>query len=174
MRGKVVVLAPAALAFALVVSACGGTGNAASGSGSAAASDASRNDAQLKFARCMRDHGVEIEDPKPGSGGGFRLAIRGNRGDEKKLEKAQKECQKLAPGGFREPTPEEQEKFRDAALAFARCMRAHGVDMPDPEFEGGRTKVTMRGERGDEKKIQAAEKTCQKLMPKPPTQEEGS
>src|SRR5919109_1855174 len=25
---------------------------------------------------------------------------------------------------------------RDAALAFAQCMRDHGVDMPDPQFSG--------------------------------------
>ena len=25
----------------------------------------------------------------------------------------------------------------DAMLAFARCMREHGVDMPDPDFSGG-------------------------------------
>lgn len=174
MRGKRAVLAPAALTLVLVASACGGRGNAASSGGDANASDASRNDAQLKFARCMRDHGIDIEDPKPGSGGGVRLAIRGKLGDEKKLEKAQKECQKLAPGGFREPTPEEAEKFKDAALAFARCMRAHGVDMPDPQVDGGRTKIMIRGDRGNEKKVQAAQKACEKLMPGPPTEKEGS
>ena len=40
-----------------------------------------------------------------------------------------------APGGSADPsasalTPEE------AALAFAQCMREHGVDMPDPVFSG--------------------------------------
>ena len=29
---------------------------------------------------------------------------------------------------------EEQEKFKQAALANARCMREHGIDMPDPQF----------------------------------------
>src|SRR4051794_32085321 len=37
--------------------------------------------------------------------------------------------------------PAEKDKAKtspeDAALAFARCMREHGVDMPDPDTGGG-------------------------------------
>ena len=29
---------------------------------------------------------------------------------------------------------EARQEMQDAALAFARCMRQHGVDMPDPTF----------------------------------------
>src|SRR5687768_16812828 len=31
----------------------------------------------------------------------------------------------------------------DAMLAFARCMREHGVDMPDPDTSGGNGVVTF-------------------------------
>ena len=42
---------------------------------------------------------------------------------------------------------EQQQEFKDAALAHARCMREHGIDMPDPTFDadGG---VEMRIARG--------------------------
>ncbi len=150
-----------ALSLAIVASGCGGSSSAASAGGGSSTS-ADRNDAQVKLARCLREHGVDVEDPAPGRGGA--IGIRGKRGDEQKLEQAQKACQKLVPGGFKEPTPEEQEKFKDAALAFARCMRAHGVDMPDPKFDRGRVSVSVRrqGPKFDE-----AQKACQKLMPQP-------
>lgn len=145
-----------ALPLALVASGCGGSSEAASGGSS---SSEARNDAQVKFARCMREHGVDVGDPTPGQAG---IVIRARPGDEQKLEKAQKACQKLVPGAFKEPTPEEQEKFKDAALAFARCMRAHGVDMPDPQFDGGRVRslIPRQGPRFEE-----AQRACQKLMP---------
>ena len=61
---------------------------------------------------------------------------------------------------------------RKAMLNFARCMRENGIDMPDPQFNGGR--VTMRaggpGKGGDPQKMQAAEKACAKYREavKPP------
>jgi hypothetical protein len=69
-------------------------------------------------------------------------------------------------------TEAEQETFRDAALANARCMRAHGVDMPDPTFsEDGRATVTItrkgRAGRGpDDPAFKAAFEACKDTMPK--------
>jgi hypothetical protein len=56
-----------------------------------------------------------------------------------------------------------------AMIAFAGCMRKNGVDMPDPQFDGGR--VMMRGPRNvDEGKMRTAEKACAKYRDsvKPP------
>lgn len=47
--------------------------------------------------------------------------------------------------GSRTPDPE----FQDAMLEYAECMRDNGVDMPDPEFEGGGGVVMRRGSPGD-------------------------
>src|SRR4051812_45316762 len=45
--------------------------------------------------------------------------------------------------------PAEKDKAKtspeDAALAFARCMREHGVDMPDPDTSGGGGVVKFGG-----------------------------
>jgi hypothetical protein len=65
-------------------------------------------------------------------------------------------------------------KNRKAMLDFARCMRSNGVDMPDPQFEGGR--VTMRaGSKGmAPEKMRVAEKACAKYRDavKPPEMSE--
>ena len=54
----------------------------------------------------------------------------------------------------------QEAKNRKAMLDFARCMRANGVDMPDPQFNGGR--VTQRMKGGNPDKMRAAEKACAK------------
>jgi hypothetical protein len=164
MRSTTIVLASAALALVILASGCGGSGNAATGGGSGNSSAANRDDAQLKFARCLREHGVDVEEPKPGRTGA--IGIRGKPGDEKKLDKAQKACQKLVPGGFKEPSQEEQEKMRDQALKFARCMRAHGIDVPDPSTSG-RGVIMKVPRQSDKRKVEAAQKACEKLLPGP-------
>ena len=60
------------------------------------------------------------------------------------------------------PTPDPQK----AMLAFAQCMRAHGVDMPDPGVGGN---VTIGGGPGnpvDQATMEAAQKACQSKLPK--------
>ena len=57
-------------------------------------------------------------------------------------------------------TQTQEAKNRKAMLDLARCMRENGVDMPDPEFSGGR--VTQRMKGGNPDKMRAAEKACEK------------
>ena len=139
-------------------------------------------EAALQFAKCMRDHGVDVPDPvsidSPGgkTGGGVAIQINGgpngsNPIDSTTLDAANKACQPImenAAGSFDPPSPEEQEKAKEQALAFAKCMREHGVDMPDPQFTdtGGITQVfgatTGSGPPSDKdpKALQAASEAC--------------
>ena len=58
----------------------------------------------------------------------------------------------------------------EAALAFAECMREHGVDMPDPQVgSNGEFRVTVESGPGslDMEEMQAAQEACQDLMPGP-------
>jgi hypothetical protein len=71
------------------------------------------------------------------------------------------------PGGGKQLSPEEQDKI----LAFARCMREHGVDMPDPDFSSGGVTFGIGGpdqksgiDPGSET-FQEAQRACQSLMP---------
>jgi hypothetical protein len=56
----------------------------------------------LKFAGCMRSHGVpKYPDPEVGSGGGMKQTINPNDGvdpSSPQFQAAQKACQKLVPG----------------------------------------------------------------------------
>jgi hypothetical protein len=50
-----------------------------------------------------------------------------------------------------------------ADLAYARCMRQHGVDMPDPKPDGS---VDTRRVSPDDPKFKAAERACPGFRPK--------
>jgi hypothetical protein len=72
----------------------------------------------------------------------------------------------LTACGAEEPASEgdRRTEAREAMLAFAKCMREQGIDMPDPQFDGGR--VTQRGpeERVSPEKMEKAEGACRKYM----------
>ena len=158
-------LVAASLAFA----ACGsGDPEATAGSGD---QQAKFREAGLKFARCMREHGVDMPDPKAGPGGGIML--RGpdiGPEDKSKMDAAQKACQKYLES-VRPPelSKEQEQKFKDRALKFAQCMREHGIDMPDPQFEGGGG-MTQRMNEGIDPRSQRfrdATEACSKYGGKP-------
>lgn len=130
--------------LALTLAACGDepSGNA-SESDSASAQD--REDAMLEFARCMREHGVDMPDPEPDGG----MVIQGEPGDEEVIEAAQEACQEhledTLPEGVGPDIPAEQ---KEALLAAAQCMRDRGWDVPDPQFDGGRVTQRMEADAG--------------------------
>ncbi len=158
----------------LALAACGdpgtGPGIATADGGatpSASASNAASEGDPVKFVECMRRYGIDIE-MESGGPGKSAVKIEGKPGDEGKLDQAQRACREFAPdggpGGGAPLSAEDQEKF----LAFARCMREHGVPMPDPEFEGGGVKLKI-GEPGraelDRGKVEAAQKACRSILP---------
>lgn len=136
--------APAALAvvvaLTVITAGCGGTGsggdNAVAG-GTAGSNGSGAGSARAKvvrFAECMRRNGIgAFPDPDPSGALSIDAVANGSSVDTSSaaFEHALGTCKDLEPSGFtgHERTPEEQK----AALAFARCVRAHGVrDFPDP------------------------------------------
>jgi hypothetical protein len=165
------------LALALAVVACGGGGkaNGVASLGGAnkptatttAGSSHDDRQAALAFARCMRQHGIDMPDPKF-SGNGISQEFTARRGgngpDSPKFKAAQQACQKYLPNGGQptKPDPQEQQQM----LAFARCMRQHGINVPDPGASGG---IEVKGGPGsvkpDSPTFKAAEQACQQYEP---------
>jgi hypothetical protein len=140
-----------ALAAAVALSAaaavgCGGAGKAAQDTGatSAKASAGDQDRGLLRFARCMREHGVDFPDPRRDASG--QLVFDAPAGGD---QAAQKACQRFVKGGFaggpsdgrssaRAPSQAQVQKQLDQAVRFARCMRRNGVrSFPDPKTQGG-------------------------------------
>jgi hypothetical protein len=51
-------------------------------------------DRQLKFAQCMRRHGIDMPDPKPDGG----ITIRMGKAGGDRVEKAMRACRQFTPG----------------------------------------------------------------------------
>lgn len=147
-RDRVIAIVLALCALGLV--ACGG------GSGGAASSGGGRanEEAALAFAECMRAHGVEVEDPKQGT----NLTV-GDAGDPV-TKKALAACKgKLGDAG-QELDAAEGEEFKEGWLAFAKCVREHGVDMADPTFQGN-GKVLLDQSATSSPAFESAREACQ-------------
>jgi hypothetical protein len=118
----------------------------------------------LKFAACMRANGIDMPDPDPSSGGGGLRSLRTQNIDQAKLSAALAKCQQYRPNGGQgnQADPQRQQQLE----ALAKCMRDHGVDVPDPDPNTG-----FRGMTGQLQALQsdpdwnAAMTACQSLMP---------
>jgi len=145
---KISLLAIAALP--LILTGCGsGSPHAKSSSSTNAA------DQGVKFAQCMRQHGVPMADPTNGQ---IRIQMTGGPQDQSKMDAAQQACKQYAPklnqaGG-------QSAQDRDHALKLAECLRKHGFNVPDPQ-PGQGMKITSTGDPQSGAKIDAAMKTCQ-------------
>ena len=167
-------LAVLGLGLALALAACGGSpdgdrvaslsGGGATGTTNGTAKTAKDpQQAALDFAKCMREHGIDMPDPQVDEQGRVRVRVGGPGGgarpDPKKLDEAQKACGRLMGGGDGPGQIDPEE--RDAMVAFARCMREHGIDMPDPTGDGlVMRKDDDRGPDPSSEQFQAAEKAC--------------
>lgn len=155
------------------------SGDATTGAGQEAGEPPDEIDMQeaaLEFARCMREHGVDMPDPQFEGDGGVLIQAGGpgDAIDPEQMEAAQEACEPIMEevrGQFEPPDPEQLEQMKQAALEFAQCMREHGVDMPDPQFgEDGRvTQVIGGGRLGesgdgpapiDSERFEAASEAC--------------
>jgi hypothetical protein len=115
----------------LCLAACGG-GSAGRQAGSTDTTARSGVNQGVKFAGCMRAHGVP-NFPDPSASGGIGITPgSGLDPQSPAFQAAQKACGKLLPGGGPGARKPPEAQFQ-AGLAFARCMRAHGLPrFPDP------------------------------------------
>ena len=148
------------LCAALVLAACGGSsggGSSASGGGANSGggeSAADEEETQLEFAECLRAQGIEVEDPKPGES-----LVVGDDGDPA-AKKAIANCDHRLGIAGQELSPEEAEEFKEGWLAFAKCVREHGLDMADPTFQGN-GKVLLDRSATASPAFESAREACQ-------------
>lgn len=172
----------AAVAAATATTFVGVAALATACGGDKASADASnrdrRMDAALEWAKCMREHGADVPDPKVGPNGLLRIGPRpGNaeRAPDVVMMRASRSCDHLLRRGGpgRGLSATEQRRLQEQALKFARCMREHGIDIPDPKFnsEGGSFTIPLReGEGPGSPAFDKAQQVCEKNGGGPPLQ----
>jgi hypothetical protein len=98
--------------------------------GSSSSKNANLTEKLRKYAKCMRENGVDMPDPGPDgtlTGSGTGTAVEPGSKEEKAFEK----CREYEPQGddLPEPKPEDLKVMRE----YAKCMRDNGVSQfPDP------------------------------------------
>jgi len=95
----------------------------------------------LAYASCMRDYGIETDDPQFDINGDliskpdFKAAMKKGQGGEA-FTSAQEACGHLLMAVKPVLDLALQAEQTDKALAFAACMREQGLDWPDPAPDG--------------------------------------
>jgi hypothetical protein len=143
------------------LAACGG-GDSPGRSGN---SEADFRKAALRHARCMREHGIDMPDPT------FDRKVQMDvpqSASKQAMQRAEDACSKyLEAVRGPEPTAEQEREFRENALKHARCMREHGINLPDPTFSDGRVQMRLPAGLGpDNPRFQEAASKCSKYDPK--------
>lgn len=160
------------VATSILLAACGGpripgvanqgsttTTTAVANGGGTPASD------NLAFAQCMRAHGV-ANYPDPNSSGNIakeslqQLGVSASR-----YASALNACKHLLPGGGSGPTPAQLQYEKALGLSFARCMRSHGVPLPDPDSSGRIPDPASFGVNQGSPKFEAGNTACAKYRP---------
>ncbi len=143
-RRRAVVLTLGAVGVVLAAAACTGnapssalpgvTGGTDPSSTPSATASLDPEDAMLQWARCMRDHGVDVPDPVDG-----KVTVDGKGLTEEQMKAAESACARWQQ--MAEPQDDGHELSEEEKQAFldqAQCMRDRGWNVSDPEFEGGR------------------------------------
>jgi hypothetical protein len=129
---------------------------------------------EVRFAECLRSHGLP-DFPGPSSNGTFHISSSsGAVPGSPEFQAALNACRKFMPNGGAAPSPAQQAKMLAQALQYSECMRSHGItDFPDPHSSNGRVGFSINAGAGSDldpnaPQFQAAQKACQKLLPGPP------
>jgi hypothetical protein len=121
---------------------CGSSGNNDSGVASAggngkasSAPSADPTNDPLKFAQCMRSHGVDVPDPDPNGGGYQAMAQAVRKAPKDKRNAALNACQKYLGGVIAEKN---SPQYQDAVVKYVKCLQQHGAKIDDPDPSTGR------------------------------------
>lgn len=157
LRAKRASLAVALLSVGVLVAACGaGTTSSTPAGDSSASVQYTR---AFTYARCMRQHG-EPDFPDPHNPGGFSTgALAQLDTASRQFVSANNTCQRSLPNDG-QPTVTELQHTIKAGLRFARCMRAHGVNLPDPGISGTHLTINLANVNTDSPQYNAAGHLC--------------
>lgn len=134
---------------------------------------AASEEAMLAFVQCLRDQGIDVADPTVDADGNLQLPpIQFTVGpDDASTEPQLSEfedliapCEEFLAGVVLEGPPQGATEFEDSLLEYAQCMRANGVDMPDPDFSSGGGVIDLGTQDGDDKPFAAADEECREIL----------
>jgi hypothetical protein len=133
---------------------------------SPAAASTSQLDQLVRWARCMRQHGVNVPDPVRGPAFGKPVPGRtppppsGPVVSDPQFETARNACKQYLPNGDPMGSGPPSQSQIDQETRFAQCMRDHGIPLQDPTVQGSGTGGP--GIDPNSSQFQQAQKACAK------------
>jgi hypothetical protein len=155
------------IAIVALISGCGSSAPAETGSSGGGGNNSTAANAQqaVKFAQCMRRKGVS-QFPDPSASGRLTIDAVANGSSLDTSTPAFKQaisaCKGLEPAGFMggKRSPQQQQ----AGLRFAQCIRENGVkDFPDPTPDGplvDTNRIPSAAQPGGMSALRAAMQKC--------------
>jgi hypothetical protein len=174
LRTAAAIIAIAGLA--LSATACGGSpgshvaqlGSTATQTSASTSAASTTPNGPVAFAGCMRSHRVP-NWPDPNRSGAFdksKLTPQQLGASSARVQAAQSACDHLLPNGGSGPNPARVQQMRAQGLAFAQCVRSHGVpNFPDPGSDGRIPDPASVGIDQGSPKFEAANQACGKYRP---------
>jgi hypothetical protein len=128
-------------------------------------------EAMLAFTQCLRDQGIDVDDPTVDANGNLQLPpinleFEADEADPEEamagMEALMAPCEEHLEGITQTTSSGDDSKFEDALLEYAECMRENGVDMPDPSFSSGSGMIELGA--SSEQEFEAADAACKHLI----------
>jgi hypothetical protein len=172
-RRRLLVVASVLIGLAVLAAACGGTPKAAVANlpttttalpnGTAANAGTSPDRDFVRYATCMRSHGV-LHFPDDPASPAIRALKQSGAMSSPQFQAAARACVKYLPPHTSPPriTPQDQAGY----LKAAKCMRDHGIaGFPDPVFSEGNVNFPIpNGMNTKSAQFRRAREICQMLV----------
>jgi hypothetical protein len=129
--------------------------------------------AMLAFTQCLRDQGIDVDDPTMDADGNMQLppinievpdvvTDPDELPDMSEFEDMIAPCEEHLEGVVSTFSSADTTEIEDMLLAYAECMRDNGVDMPDPDFSSSGGVIDLGAIGGED--FEAAEAVCSPLL----------
>ena len=147
----------AGVAVAAALAACGGSSSPSTAPATATSSQQRFVAALTQFSGCMRRHGIPVPDPNSQGVISGSQQLQQQYQDTPEGQAALRACRGYLQSAVPQRTAAQTQEYRHAQLLFARCMRAHGIQLADPNASGD---LSVSGIDKGSPQFQTAARAC--------------
>jgi hypothetical protein len=158
-------VALSALAVAGGLAACGSSSSTSTSGASQGTGLEQRIAGLTQFAGCARAHGIPVPDPNSQGDIAGSQQLQQQYQNTPQGQAALKACGSYLRQVERQLTPANTQQFRHAVLLSARCMRAHGIPVPDPGPDGRINPAAAASINKASPQFHQAQQACAHLFP---------
>jgi hypothetical protein len=147
------------------LTACGGSSSTNTSGTSQRTSQQQRIAALTQFAGCARARGIPVPDPNSQGDIAGSEQLRQQYQNTPQGQATLKACGSYLRKAERQLMPANTPQNRQAELLLARCMRAHGIQVPDPGPDGQISLGAAASINKASPQFRQAQQACAHLVP---------